>query len=371
VFLNDAARSYVNSYYVLIISLFACLSLQVGEFFLGRIRCYFEGKKLFFRIDRAGKKSIFFACLSLSFILLGIWLYGVDYFFSGYNIVSDAATASSGNVLIFFFYEIIGLSLYVFLTSNERAGRLGLVVLVGVYAVLMFFMIIRGKRIEFIIACLPFFLYLWGVKVKSLYKRFFLVFICVVFVSSMASFRYGEIPTMVSLLFNSFSEGAFAGHVTPGVVDALRESRISFEYGARLIATVLAFVPRFVFPDKDVFVYSSLVDVSEYAPLGATSYLAEVYLQFGLLGVIAWFFGLGMFSGYLKVGSWRELCGDQVRIIGVLYVICITSMVMHFRDGLIPSVKMPMQIMVLYFLCYVVDWRKFSVRYRFCRVKWL
>ena len=210
---------------------------------------------------------------------------------------------------------------------------------------------VRGKRLELIIALLPLFLLLWSTRLKRPLYRVGAVALAVLTISSLASLRYGEIPDVASLAFNTFSEGLYAGHVTPGVIEALDQHWIQLEYGLRYLAAFAAFIPRFIFPSKDEVIYQSLTDMIQFAPLGATSMLAEVYLQGATVAILISFGFVGALSRTLEL---KTLAADdgQLPFKAVLYLVFVCSFVPHFRDGLIPSIKIPLQL--IFVVCVVV-----------------
>ena len=175
-----------------------------------------------------------------------------------------------------------------------------------------------------------------------------MVIIGLLLLSSIASLRFGEIPTFESIFFNSVSEGYYAGHATPGVIDAINSGDMNYEFGKRFALGVLAFIPRFIFPAKDEYIYNSLNDIGQVAPLGATSILAEVYLQGGSIAVIIWFLMLGFISQKLLPHINRDIFDkNRICLRVIFYVIFIASFIPHFRDGIISCIKMFIQLAIV------------------------
>jgi len=202
----------------------------------------------------------------------------------------------------------------------------------------------RGKRLELIIALLPLLLLAWSSVLSHPLRRTTTLLMGIFIVSGFASLRQGELPSVDSLIFNTFSEGFYAGHVTPGVLEAVQQGTLKTEDGLRYLAAMAAFVPRFIFPEKDAIVYSSLNDIGQFAPLGATSILAEAYLQGGAFAAALWFLIVGLLAGRLEVSSMlRE--GERIPLKFLFYAIFVSSFILHFRDGLIPAIKIPLQLL--------------------------
>jgi hypothetical protein len=287
-------------------------------------------------------------CLgALAVVALGIALFGVDTFFAGYAVESNSALSTEGTALIFFAYEVIGICSFIWvfarLQTGRNYGRLWIVLALGCLVTIT---AMRGKRLELIIALLPLLLLAWSSVLTQPLRRCAALLVGVLAISAMASLRQGELPDAASLAFNTFSEGLYAGHVTPGVLEAIEHGSLETEDGMRYVAAVAAFVPRFLFPDKDDIVYKSLTDVGQFAPLGATSILAEAFLQGGMLAAAAWFLAVGLLAGRLEDPSTpRE--GRRIPLKLLLYVIFVCSFIPHFRDGLIPAIKIPLQLLVV------------------------
>ncbi len=117
----------------------------------------------------------------------------------------------------------------------------------------------------------------------------------------------------------------------------------------RFIAAAAAFIRRFVFPWKDEVIYTSLTDMTVFAPMGATTMLAEIFLQSYDFGVVTWFFLLGIIGQRIYVKS-LLLPNGQIEIRAVLYLLFVCSFIPHFRDGLIPALKIPLQLLTVLLL---------------------
>ena len=213
---------------------------------------------------------------------------------------------------------------------------------------------VRGKRLELVIALMPLLLVAWSTLILSIRRRILLFSLGIIVISSIASFRFGEFPDIANLFFNIFSEGIFAGHVFPGVLDALETGVINYEYGSRFAIAFLAFIPRFIFPGKDELVYKSLTDMSEFAPLGATSFLAEVYLQCGIISIVIFFVLLGFISKKIEIISF-ELRNSFFNLKIFVYLIFVCCFIPHFRDGIIPSIKISTQLFMMLLILFALS----------------
>lgn len=357
IFLNTIAGDSELAATTLVLAIAACASLEVGRHFGGLLQ---QAAK--YRTSLRAKASIKLqlnaAILCFGGVLtvfLGIALFGVDAFFAGYAIESKSGTASEGSALIFFAYETIGLCAFIWLACRLATGKsAGSWMVIISLAIIFTLTLVRGKRLEMIIAMLPFILILWSTKMRTFGSRLAMVSLMVLAVSAMASFRFGEIPDIAALAFNIFSEGLYAGHVTPGLVEAVQTQSIPMEGGIRFIAAFAALVPRFIFPAKDELIYQSLTDVSQFAPLGATSMLAEVYLQGGLVACILFFGFIGIIGRRLEI---KSLLGSDatVSVKTFFYLVFLCSFIPHFRDGIIPAIKIPMQLLIMLGFLFVIS----------------
>jgi hypothetical protein len=365
IFLNTIAGDVELAAKTLALAVVACASLELGRH-LGGLRLWAAKYHTSLRVKTSLKLQRNAALLCFGGLLtafVGIAFFGVDSFFAGYAIESSSGSASEGSALIFFAYETIGLSAFIWLVCRHATGKRGggWIVIISL-TVIFTLTLIRGKRLELIIAMLPFILILWSTKLRSLGSRLAMAAFMVLAVSSMASFRFGEIPNAASLAFHIFSEGLYAGHVTPGLVEAVQTRSVPTEGGVRFLVAFAAMVPRFIFPAKDELIYQSLTDVSEFAPLGATSMLAEVYLQGGWFACVLFFGFVGVIGRKLEIKSLLG-GGASVPIKTFLYIVFLCSFIPHFRDGIIPAIKIPYQLLIMLgFLFLISQVRLFKVR---------
>jgi len=345
IFLNAVSRDREIADSAMILAILSSASVAVGRWISRPRSSRFEWS--FPASARLQSVCALFCVASLAAVTLGILLFGVDTFFAGYAVESSSSLSTEGTALIFFAYEVIGICSFIWvfsrLLTGHNNGRLWIALALGA---LIMITAMRGKRLELIIALLPLLLLAWSSVLFNPLRRTFILIISVLVISAFASFRQGELPSVESLLFNTFSEGLYAGHVTPGVLEAVQQGSLKTEDGMRYIAAIAAFVPRFIFPDKDAVIYGSLSDIGQFAPLGATSLLAEAYLQGGTLAAAVWFLIVGFLAGRLEAPSIQRE-GRRIPLKLLFYVIFISSFVLHFRDGLIPAIKIPLQLLVV------------------------
>jgi len=346
VFLNAVAGEREVANKTLLLTMFASLALATGRT-LGRGFSSHPRTFLAIPITHRFQRAAGSACLvALAAIGAGLSLFGIDSFFSGYATDSAAPGATSGTALIFFAYEVIGLCALLWYVCYQETRDRNRRLVVGIaLTTIVGLTLVRGKRLELIIALAPLFLVVWSkLKVR---QRMLAVIAIVLAISSWASFRQGAVPNPAAIAFNVFSEGLYAGHVTPGIVEALDSHNLSTEGGKRFWAALAAFIPRFVFPNKDEIIYQSLTEMSQFAPLGATSMLAEVYLQGKSIALSGFFFVVGLVGRRLELD---ELFPPQ-RVIfphSVLYLLFVCSFIPHFRDGIIPAIKIPLQLVAVF-----------------------
>src|SRR5690606_25486333 len=82
------------------------------------------------------------------------------------------------------------------------------------------------------------------------------------------------------------------------------------------------------------------------APLGATSFLAEVVLQGDFVAVIVCYGLLGIIldrAARFESGWDQAIAQGYVPMRFIVYLVLTTTFVPHFRDGIIPAVKLSLQ----------------------------
>ena len=362
VFLNPIASDAEIAETTIALTILASISVATGRWMSGRFMHVGARKHSVLAsisIQRAAAKL---SILFLLTIAIGVALFGFESFFAGYAVESNSDASSDGIALIFFAYEAIGLCAFIWYCGYRHTGkRIGMALMVIAMSTIIAITLTRGKRLELIIALLPLLLVLWSTRLLTVKARATTIVIIVVTISALASIRQGELPDASSIAFNFFSEGLYAGHVTPGVIDALEAGQVKAENGLRFVAALAAFVPRFVFPQKDDLIYESLTDMKQFAPLGATSMLAEILLQGGATAVVVSFAFLGWLARRLEIPSLLRSDG-RIELRTVLYILFVCSFVLHFRDGIITSTKIPLQLLVVFFIVLWLGGMKLQLR---------
>jgi hypothetical protein len=273
---------------------------------------------------------------------------GFGNYFIGYDNDSDVIKISDYIAFIYFCIEASGLFLFFIFANRKFGNRNFILILLSIFVAYFTFMALsRGKRLELLVTLLPLTLLFWSVKIPKVTTRVFVAVGFLLAFSSFASLRFGQIPTPSALFFNSFSEGLYAGHMTPGVINALDYQGLRPELGARFGIGLLATIPRFMFPGKDEIVYQSIADITEFTPLGATSLLGEIYLQGGTIFVLFAFMGLGFLARLFKVDRLYEKENKYFPLKSVYYIIFIGTFLFHFRDGIVPMIKLTLQMVIL------------------------
>jgi hypothetical protein len=227
---------------------------------------------------------------------------------------------------------------------------------------------VRGKRLEVVSALLSVMILLFGTRklFRSVRGRILTVAVLIVLVSTVGMLRLGAELDPLMMAFNFVAEGLFAGHALPGIIEKLDTYQVGYEYGKRAVLGLLAFIPRFVWPSKDDLIYGG----SDYngadkalegvRPLGASTILAEVVLQGGATAVIIWFGSLGYLFERLHSGlenfdtdmRERRLSGSTIG-----YLVSMTIFIPHWRDGMVPSIKLAMQASVFFYALAGLSWR--------------
>lgn len=348
IFLHSAASNYDLAVQSILYTVLAAICLQGGRWMASRLAIH--APRLQFALAPADllKTSLVLPGL-LGAIVLGVVLFGSEAFFSGYNVASQESTSTLGTAMIYLSIEWLGLAMVYGVMASRATGKplsRGIIILTVVS--LLFLGAVRGKRLEIIAASLPVGLLMFASRpfFRSVSGRMLTVFAVAVLVSMLASLRLGGGVDVADILFNFVSEGLFAGHVLPGILEKLNSGQIDYEYGRRVLAGIFAFVPRIVWPNKDDFLYSGNELLDSVAPLGATSLVGEVVLQGGLIAVILWFTGIGFLFERIH-GSLKNfdaaIAARRLPMSAIWYFVVVASFIPHFRDGLMTSIKIALQ----------------------------
>lgn len=350
-FLNEVASDHLTAIKAAWTAILACLSLQSGA----AIATYREKNRRTtestFRVAPSDQTKAAAAALALgALIAIGIVLFG-DAFFEGYAVASTQEYALAGNALVYASIELIGLTLAYSVLVQRRisAARISAIFLVLAGALLLIGLA-RGKRLEIVAAFLP-----AGIVLAALWRpltrwhiRIGATGAVTVCLAAVAAYRVDDFaaPAPSILTFYAFAEGLYAGHALPGIISGVASGAVGLEYGQRFVDALLAFVPRFFWPQKDAYLYSIRAGLEDVSPLGATSFLGEIYLQAGMVGVALSFvlMGYAFRASTLAVRrfDWKAT-NNRLPASLISYLIFVAIFIPHFRDGVIPAVKISLQ----------------------------
>ncbi|ALS59542.1 hypothetical protein AT302_07030 [Pandoraea norimbergensis] len=350
VYLHRAASDPEIALQSLHYAILAVISLKCGQWIASTIGSG-AVRHMFPLMPKDGRKARNFILLLMIVIVCGIGLYGPA-FFAGYAVESTEGSAALGNAFIYSSIEFIGLTFgYVLLVKVAHKDRpiSNVVWMAAIFLIVL--ALLRGKRLEVVSAFLPLALLSFGMSrwlTKPL-SRLTLILSLAVVISLVASLRLGEAFNLPSLMFNLFSEGLFAGHSLPGIIEKIQMGSIDYEDGSRMLMGVLAVVPRFLWPEKDALLYAGNAALVGVSPLGATTMLAEVVLQGGALAVGLTYFVMGFVFQRFYVGI-RYMASDvrerRLPLAAIGYLVCVAIFIPHFRDGIIPAMKISFQAVV-------------------------
>lgn len=313
--------------------------------------------RTFFRLDAGGETRAWAAFgLLVGLTLIGIAQFGIGEFFQGYATESDLQGATLGTALVYFavgsFGLIVAHALLLYrLTGNRWSLALVALAIVSALAIL----VIRAKRLEVVITLLPALIVLLSNRAsyKAATSRIAIGSVILAVLVGLAITRVRDEFDLFSLNFYFLSEGLYAGHSLPGLIARLHGNMLDYEYGARFLNAFLGFVPRFVWPEKDDIVYAGNLALDGVSPLGATSLLAEIVLQGGAIAVAACYLLLGLIfdrAARFEEGWDQALAHGYVPTRFVAYLVLATTFVPHFRDGIIPTIKLTLQTGVFMFI---------------------
>ena len=345
VFLNAESRDSYLAEKTMIICFVSVIGLEMGR------RLFFKYKmsERYIVMNNSFSNASLIAIIGMSSIVLFVaYTMGFGNYFIGYNIDTNIINISDYIAFIYFCIEAVGIFfLFVFVNKEFGNRKFILVVFAILLSYIVFMALARGKRLELVVALLPLMLLFWSVRLRSVSTRVFVAVGFLLAFSSLASLRFGQIPTFSAVFFNSFSEGLYAGHMTPGVINAIDYQGLRPEFGARFGIGFLAMIPRFMFPGKDQIVYQSITDITEFTPLGATSLLGEIYLQGGTLVVLLAFMGFGFLSRLFEVDRLYEKGNKYFPLKSVYYLIFMGTFLFHFRDGIVVMIKLTLQMVIV------------------------
>jgi len=311
---------------------------------------------------RDGGKIVLFIFVLLTQMILGIYLFGTDVFTSGYATESRADTGNSGQALIYMGVVLIGLTIaYGYLVSLATGKRVAVKICLLAFAALLALAAVRGKRLEVVSALLSLLVLMFGTRkaFRSLRGRLLVVLALAMLQTTVGLLRLGQDLGPGEMAFNLAAEGLFAGHALPGIIEKLETNQVDYEYGKRAVMGVLAIVPRFLWPDKDELLYEGDKAMEGVTPLGANSILAEVVLQGGAAAVVLWFGILGfafqrIYSGLDTFDA--DIANRRLSSSTIAYLVCITVFIPHFRDGMLPAIKLTVQCWIYLYALAGLHW---------------
>jgi hypothetical protein len=284
----------------------------------------------------------------LGLVAFGIVLFGWEAFISGYATESSSLTANIGIAFVYFATGTSGLAFAYTLLIRKKAGDTTVPwAMMLLIIVVIFVLIARSKRLEIVSAMIPAAIILFSQResFKVTTKRIVAGLVAVTALIAISIYRIdsGDETTAFDIAFYSLSEGLYAGHSLPGILGNLETRMLDFEYGGRFLNALLGFVPSFLWEGKNDMVYAGNVALEDASPLGATNILAEIVLQGGLVAVALVYAIMGYIfqRTMLFERSWdydREAGMIPLRF--GLYLVAIAIFVPHFRDGIIPSIKL-------------------------------
>jgi hypothetical protein len=302
----------------------------------------------------------------LGLIGFGIILFGWEAFISGYATESSSLTADVGIALVYFATGTSGLAFaYTLLIRNKASDQTipwGLLLLI---LAVIFVLIARSKRLEIVSAMIPAAIVMFSQRksLKVTRKRIVAGLFAVAILIAVSVYRVdaGDDISLFNIAFYGLSEGLYAGHSLPGILGNLETGTLGFENGGRFLNALLGFIPSFLWEGKNDMVYAGNIALESVSPLGATNILAEIVLQGGLIAVAVVYTIMGYLFQRVML---FERNWDYDRDAGLIplrfgfYLIVIAIFVPHFRDGIIPAIKLSLQGLVFFIL--LVEFSKAS-----------
>ena len=339
--------------------------LAMGGLELGRYVGRLMGKPrlLFYANLTRGmqaRTAIWFPLL-FGMLALGVFLFGWQEFRSGYASEVTGLLPTVGNGLIFSAVELLGLAIMVALLLGQRFGTTPLKLMVlGAIGALLFVVAFRAKRLEVVTAMMPAALVLFSARGWTSTPAARLAFggIALLALVLISAIRVADDVTLATLSFYTMSEGVYAGHALPGILNRLDGGYIDYEYGVRFPFAILSFVPRVLWESKDDLLRAGNAALEGVSPLGATTFLAETVLQGGRVGVAVVFTALGLVCERVTKfeAVWdRSIAGGFLPLRFGAYVAITAILIPHFRDGIVSSIKLAAQAFV--FLTLIVGVR--------------
>lgn len=326
----------------------ALLALYLGRYMGKRL----AGPPVFSRFDtinRFATERVRFALIaSIAVVGLGVYLFGLQQFLAGYATEAASATGDIGNALVYIAPAFMGLAIgyaMVLGRTGPTPAKFLILVCIAISLVLLF---VRAKRLEVVTVFIPPLLVLISSRysISSLSWRIFAGAIGLALLILVSIIRVSDEFTLEQVVFLTFSEGLYAGHSMPGILERLVTDTLEYEYGARYVTAPLGFIPRFLWEAKDDLVYAGNIALEGVAPQGATNLLAEIVLQGGLIAVALSYVIMGFI--FERIARFEDVWDESLRA-GLVparfgaYLIAVAIFIPHFRDGIIPAIKLSLQ----------------------------
>lgn len=289
-------------------------------------------------------------------IVAGVYLFGVQEFLAGYATEGLDATGSTGNAVVYVTLELMGLTIAYAMILGLSTGRIPFKTLIlTCLTIMLIILAIRAKRLEVVSAFIPPAVILLSRR-SALSSTSWRVIAGSAAVAALILISAVRASTELSLgqsFFLFFSEGLYAGHSLPGITERLQTQLLGYENGSRFVNALLGFVPRFLWEGKDEMVYVGNLALKGVAPLGATSFLAEVVLQGGFVAIAICYTIMGFV--FERIMRFQDAWDDGIAAGAIparcgAYLIAIAIFIPHFRDGIIPAVKLSLQAGVFFLL---------------------
>jgi len=353
VFLHAQAANPAYAFLSLKYAVAAMLALYVGSWggkLLGEPRL-----GTYFKLDEGGLPRVWIAlAVFVAIIGLGVMQFGLTDFMAGYATEANQEEATAlGLALVYFATGSLGLVVVYAVLLNRFLHRRQLWMLIGAaFAVAILVLLIRGKRLEIVTTFLPLAIVLLAARrrMKIVAWRAVVGGLGLMGLVAIAMTRLDDTGVgrfdLFQFNFYVLSEGLYAGHALPGIIHRLETGMIGYEYGIRFVNGLLGFIPRFVWPLKDDFVYAGNLALEGVAPLGASTFLSEVVLQGGMIAVLLVHLTLGfVFERVNRFQAVWDMAIASGRIPGrfIAYIVLTAIFIPHFRDGIVPAVKLSLQ----------------------------
>lgn len=315
--------SYFNFYYwfdLFVIYFFFAAGYWLGKKKSKKSIVFFDKVSTFNLAPKFIWLFLFFFSL---FIFIKIKLIGMS-FFSGYDtynisILGPMATLAFTSAFFFNFFS----------------GRLVKILFLILFLMSSIALLGFGSRMFFLLGLMAIALgvlskkpYLF--KKKRLYLSVISVFCLIVAVGAWRSgYKIDDKIILLSIfliepLFTATSGSLYIGNVG---------GRPFFAFPVDLIASIVNFVPSFIFPEKLKIINELTFNNNKSSPFGANSLIVNLYSNFGLFYPVYIIF-IGIFYGFL-----REKSNSSIFFRAVYFSLLPVLMFHFFREGFITFIK--------------------------------